>query len=220
MAKVLACAGEAMLRDIEGSAVWREGFERHAVSTAAQAIAAAMASRPRLVLIDGELPSAEALIRQLRTREETRASSLVVLSRGEHMIEEMALIASGANAVLRLPPGPEWEERIAPLLSVPARKQTRLGVALGYAQASSREEARGKVINLSTTGMLVDCSSALPIGSEVNFHLELPGFETSSGDIKGSARVVRLASAGCYGMKFVGFDEGDSELIRRYVLVS
>jgi CheY-like chemotaxis protein len=220
MAKVLACAGEAMLREIEGSAVWREGFERHAVSTAAQAIAAAIASRPRLILIDGELAGAEALIRQLRTREETRAGSLVVLSRGEQIIEEMCLLGAGANAVLRLPPGPEWEERIAPLLSVPARKQTRLGVALGYPQAARREEARGKVVNLSTTGMLVDCSSALPIGSEVNFRLELPGFEATSGEIKGSARVVRLAAAGCYGMKFVGFEEGDPELIRRYVLVS
>jgi hypothetical protein len=68
--------------------------------------------------------------------------------------------------------------------------------------------------------MLVDCSSALTIGSEIRFKLELPGFETSSGEIRGSARVVRLASAGCYGMTFLGFDEGSSELIRRYVLVS
>ncbi len=220
MAKVLACAGEATLREIEGSAVWREGFERHAVSTAAQALAAAIASQPRLILIDGELGAAESLIRQLRAREETRTSSLVVLSRGERIVEELGLLGAGANAVLRLPPGPEWEERIAPLLSVPARKQTRIGVALGYAQAMRREEARGKVVNLSTTGMLVDCSSALPIGSEVNFRLELPGFEASSGEIKGSARVIRLASAGCYGMKFVGFEEGDPELIRRYVMVS
>jgi CheY-like chemotaxis protein len=219
MPRVLAFASEATLGEIEGSAVWRQDFERQAVSTAAQAISAAVSFRPQLILIDRELPSAELLLKQLRSKDETRSSSVVVLSRGEQIIEELGLLGAGANAVLRLPPGPEWDDRIAPLLSVPARKETRIAVALKSALAMKREEARGKIVNLSTTGMLVDCSSALPIGAEVGFRLELPGFETSSGEIKGSARVIRLASAGCYGMKFLGFEEGDPELIRRYVLV-
>jgi hypothetical protein len=29
--------------------------------------------------------------------------------------------------------------------------------------------------------------------------------------------VVRLAGPGCYGLSFLAFDEGDGELIRRYV---
>ena len=55
--------------------------------------------------------------------------------------------------------------------------------------------------------------------AEVRFRLELPGFETSTGEVRGTARVVRLAGPGSYGLNFLGFDEGDSELIRRYLTV-
>jgi CheY-like chemotaxis protein len=214
---VLACAPEATVQEIADSPLWREEFQKQSVASAAQAISAAVTLRPNLILIDRDLPSAEFLLRQLRSKEETRQSSIVVLSRGEQLFEELGLLDAGANAVLRLPPSSEWDDRVAPLLAVPTRKQTRIWVALEFAAEHKQVEARGKVLNLSSTGMLVDCSSALHMGSEVRFRLELPGFETSTGEIKGRARVVRLAGPGSYGLSFLGFDEGDGELIRRYV---
>jgi c-di-GMP-binding flagellar brake protein YcgR len=134
------------------------------------------------------------------------------------LFEELGLLDAGANAVLRLPPSQEWDGRVAPLLAVPTRKTMRINVALTFIAESKPADARGKVVNLSTTGMLVDCSSALRMGAEVRFRLELPGFETSTGEIKGHARVVRLAGPGQYGLNFLSFEEGDSELIRRYML--
>jgi len=219
MTKVLACAPEATLLEIAESPLWREEFQRESVANAAQAISTAVSFRPNLILIDRELPSAEFLLRHLRSKDETRQSSIVVLSRGEQLFEELGLLDAGANAVLRLPPSSEWDGRVEPLLAVPTRKQTRISVALSFVAESKPTDARGKVVNLSTTGMLVDCSSALSMGSEVRFRLELPGFETSTGEIKGSARVVRLAGPGSYGLNFLSFEEGDGELIRRYVTV-
>jgi DNA-binding response OmpR family regulator len=215
--KVLACAPDTTVQEIADSPLWREEFQKQSVASAAQAISAALTLRPNLILIDRELPSAESLLRQLRAKEETRQSSIVVLSRGEQLFEELGLLDAGANAVLRLPPSAEWDDRVAPLLAVPTRKQTRIGVGLAFAAEAKQVEARGKVLNLSSTGMLVDCSSALHMGAEVHFRLELPGFETSTGEVKGRARVVRLAGPGCYGLTFLAFDEGDGELIRRYV---
>jgi CheY-like chemotaxis protein len=217
MTKVLACAPEATVQEIQGSPLWREEFQKETAASASQAITAAVALKPNLILIDRELPSAEFLLRHLRGKEETRQSSIVVLSRGEQLFEELGLLDAGANAVLRLPPNEEWDGRVAPLLAVPTRKQTRITVALAFVAEAKQEEARGKVLNLSTTGMLVDCTRALRMGAEVRFRLELPGFETSTGEVKGSARVVRLAGPGCYGVNFTGFDEGDGELVRRYV---
>lgn len=214
---MLACAPEATVQEIADSALWRDEFQKESVQSASQAISAAVSLRPNLILIDRELPSAEFLLRQLRSKEETRQSSIVVLSRGEQLFEELGLLDAGANAVLRLPPGPEWDDRVAPLLAVPTRKQTRIWVSLAFSAEEKQFEARGRVVNLSATGMRVDCSSALRMGAEVLFRLELPGFETSTGEIKGRARVVRLAGPGSYGLSFLGFDEGDGELIRRYV---
>ena len=217
MTKVLACATEATLGELADSPVWREEFQRQAVANAAQAISAAASFRPNLILIDLELPSAESLLKQLRGKDETRESSIIVLSRGEQLAEELGLLDAGANAVLRLPPSPEWDGRVAPLLSVPTRKQTRIDAALKFVVKTKHAEVRSKVVNMSTTGMRVDCASALSMGSEVRFSLELPGFESSSGEIKGTARIVRLAGPGSYGLKFLAFEEGDQELIRRYV---
>lgn len=219
MTKVLACAPEATVLEIAESPLWREEFQRESVANAAQAISAAVSFRPNLILIDRELPSAEFLLRHLRSKDETRQSSIVVLSRGEQLFEELGLLDAGANAVLRLPPSPEWDGRVEPLLAVPTRKQTRMTVALTFVAEAKPTDARGKVVNLSTTGMLVDCASALKMGSEVRFRLELPGFETSTGEVKGHTRVLRLAGPGSYGLNFLSFDEGDSELIRRYVTV-
>lgn len=220
MTKVLACATDATLVEIAGSPLWRDEFQRQSVGSAAQAIGAAASFKPNLILIDLELPSAEFLLKQLRGKDETRLSSILVLSRGEQLHEELGLLDAGANAVLRLPPSAEWDERVGPLLAVPTRKHTRLDVALRFVVQTKSSEARGKVVNMSTTGILVDCASALPMGAEVRFSLELPGFESSSGEIKGMARVVRLGEPGSYGMQFLSFEEGDRELIRRYVTFS
>jgi CheY-like chemotaxis protein len=216
--KVLACAPEATVAEISSSPLWRDEFQKETVASAAQAISAAVQFRPNLILIDRDLPSAEFLLRHLRSKDETRQSSIVVLSRGEQLFEELGLLDAGANAVLRLPPSEEWDGRVAPLLAVPTRKQARMHVSLTFSAESKPVDARGKVVNLSTTGMLVDCSSALRMGAEVEFRVELPGFETSTGELKGRARVVRLAGPGQYGMNFLSFEEGGEELIRRYLL--
>lgn len=219
MIKVLACAPEAMVREIADSPVWREEFERQVAGSAPLAISAAASFQPNLILIDRELPSAEFLLKQLRSKAETRKSSIVVLSRGELLFEELGLLDAGANAVLRLPPSADWDERVEPLLAVPTRKQARLNVTLKFTAATRPAATQGKVVNLSSTGMLVDCSLSLPMGSEVAFRLELPGFEATIGEVDGTARIVRLAGPGSYGMKFTVLADGGDELIRRYVMV-
>lgn len=218
MTKVLACAPEATVAEISGSPLWREEFQKQAVASATQAISAAMQLRPNLILIDRDLPSAEFLLRHLRSKDETRQSSIVVISRGEQLFEELGLLDAGANAVLRLPPSEEWDLRVEPLLAVPTRKQTRMNVALRFSAESKAVDARGKVVNLSRTGMLLESPSALRVGAEVGFKLELPGFETAPGEVKGRARVVRVAAPGAYGLSFLLFEECGAELIRRYVL--
>jgi hypothetical protein len=135
-------------------------------------------------------------------------------------MEELGLISAGANAVLRLPPGPEWEARIARLLRVPARKETRVPVLLGFEATVGARSLEGRVLNMSQTGMLLECAAAtVPLGSELAFSFELPGFEATRGDIRGRGRVVRLAGSGRLGIEFVELEEMGQELLRRFLLV-
>jgi DNA-binding response OmpR family regulator len=216
MARVLLCADEATQRQLAGTAVSRDAFEVYAVTTVAQGIGVALKITPRLIVVDSELADAEFLVRQLRGRAETKTASIAVVARGEPSMEELGLLDAGVNAVLRLPPNAEWDARIESLLSIPTRKEIRLHVDLRL--VAEAPAIKGRVLNLSATGMLVESVEELSVGSEAQFRLELPGFATSTGEVSGRARVVR-AAARFYGLQFVSIDEGGSELIRRFMLV-
>lgn len=218
MPTVLVFAGEAVLRQLEKSPVWRDDLQRVLARTSAEAIAQAGAQQPRLVVVDSALPAAEHVVRQLRANAQTRACSIVAAAEAETWGAELGLLDAGANAVLRLPPGPDWDQRIQGLLSVPTRKETRIDANLTLRGHAGPEQVRARVANLSTTGMLLETASALGIGMEMRFLIELPGFETSSGEVTGQARVVRLAGAGCYGAQFLKLDSPGAELLRRYLM--
>lgn len=219
MPGVLICASERLQRQLTGTAVWRDDLERHVVASAAEALRKAATVRPRLVVVDRDVTQAEALVRQIRSGAETRVASIVIVAEGEMTADELGLLDVGANAVLRLPAGPEWDTRIEALLHVPTRKQTRLSVQLAFDGEFNGNELRGRILNVSTTGVLVETASALEVGSELSLRFELPGFEASSGEIEGRARVVRTAGSGRFGLKFLTLAAYDREKLRRFLLV-
>jgi CheY-like chemotaxis protein len=217
MPAVLVCASEGARQQLAGTAVYRDGFERHEVAAAHEAMRVAARLKPRLVILERGLPSAESLVRQLRASPETRGASIVVVATGEMSIEEIGLLEAGANAVLRLPPGPDWDRRIEALLHVPTRKQMRLPVSLALQGRGESGELRGRVLNLSATGMLVECTEGMAVGGEISFRFELPGFEASSGEISGKAQVVRLAGGAGYGLAFTSLGRDEREILRRFL---
>lgn len=218
MLTVLVFASEAVTAQLERSPVWREDLQRVLVRTSTEAIAQAGSRQPRLVVIEAELPAAEHVVRQLRANAETRGCSILAVAGGDSLGAELGLLDVGVNAVLRLPAGPEWDARVEALLHVPTRKDTRIDADLTLRGEIGPEQVRARVVNLSQTGMRIQTAVALAIGAELSFTLELAGFETSSGEVRGQARVVRLAGPGSYGAQFVKLDSVGNELLRRYLM--
>jgi hypothetical protein len=208
-----------MVQDLGSSPFWRSGVERVIVQRADQAFAAAGKSRLALIVIERDLPQAEALIAKLRGEPATRAVSIVIVARGDMDSNELGLLTAGGNAVLRLPPDQSWDKRVERLLRVPTRKQTRFPVALAFEARFGTERVAGKLANVSQTGMLIESDVALPIGTPLDFDFHLPGFESAVADIKGSGRVVRLAGHGRFGVEFTTIQGIGAELLRRYLLV-
>jgi DNA-binding response OmpR family regulator len=219
MPEILICAGASVVRDLEASPVHRDGFTRHVVGTAEAGILTAVKVKPALVVIDRDLARAETLVTQLRNRAETRSCAIVIVAPGDMNSEELGLLQAGANALLRLPPDPEWDTRIEQLLKVPTRKETRVPVSLTFETRFRTERVPGRVLNLSPTGMLVECTATLSVGSQVSFMFEMSGFETSTGEVVGRGRVVREAGRNHYAVLFTSIDEIGRELLRRFLLV-
>lgn len=142
MPAILICSPSPLLHALDGTLVVRDDMECRA-STQAAAIAMMLSSKPDLVLIDERLGEAEALVAAIRTNPVTRPVSIVVIATGDFDPAELRFITAGANAILRLPAGPQWDDRLSELLQVPPRRAARLAAPRAVRMRWRRSNARG-----------------------------------------------------------------------------
>jgi CheY-like chemotaxis protein len=217
MPSVLICATSGPVADdLHGSPVWREGVERHRADSVQSALTLAVAAKPKLVVIDRDLPRSERLVQELRSHAQTSGCSIVIVATGDSQPMEMALLEAGANAVLRHPPSPEWEARLGRLLSVPTRRNLRMHVDLELEGFFGVERHQGRVHNISRTGMLIEVAAPLTIGDELRFTLHL----SMDMSVAGVARVIRLAGAQKYGCEFRQMGDWDARRLEHFLEVA
>ena len=183
--------------DLGRTLLWRRDVNRDVV-TALGGARAAIRERPSLALLERDLPWAAGFIRELREDAATKATSIAVYASGEMDSVEMDLLASGANAVLRLPAGREWDKRLARLLQVPPRQAVRVPVFVEVQSEGAVRTTLGTSVNLSESGILLQ-AQALDLGSELIFAFRLPG---ATDPVRGRARVVRMAADDSFGLEF------------------
>lgn len=216
MSSVLICAPDPLGDELHETILWRGGIERHVASRFEDALTIAVAVHPRLVVVDRDLPRAERLVGDLRNDPTTRDCSIVIVARGEFETGELRFLDAGANVVLRLPAGPEWDERLGQLMNVPARREARIPVRLHFeARLSHRvETAEGHVVNLSASGMRVETSAALELWMDIDFAFPVPD---SGARVVGCGQVVRQATPGEFGVRFYGLEGEGPDQVRRFV---
>lgn len=195
--------------ELHGTLLWRAGVERHVACTFDEALMVAVAARPQLVLVERELPQSERLLRDLRRERSTRHVSIAVVVRGDVGPSEIELLDLGANAILRLPADPGWDERLARLINVAGRRRARLPVRIDFVASvgGAVQRITGSTANVSASGMLVECALPLDVGTDLDVRFGLPG---SGDEIAGCGRVVRRDSKGRYGVHFYAL-EGEGE---------
>jgi DNA-binding response OmpR family regulator len=212
MPVVLVCTPSPMDRTLVPTILQRDGVERHHVGRLEEALTMAVASRPDLVLIDRELPRAGDLVSALRREPATRGCSVAVLAPGDFEPSEIELLEAGANAILRLPASPEWDERLIRLLSVPMRREARIPVQFAVQATHHSGEIVGIALNLSAHGMLMQSPVPLNVTDVLTFVLELPDFA-----VPGKGRIVRQTTNAQYGISFESMDAAAHDEILRYV---
>ena len=216
MTAVLICShAEDLKADLGGTLLWREGIERQVVAKMEEARMLAVAARPRLVVIDRDLPWATRIVTALREDPSTRGLSLVVMARGDFDSAEVELLECGANAILRLPAGPEWNERLERLMDVPVRKEARFPVSFAVeASSNGGGPANAQALNLSASGMLIETASDLGVREELVLLFRLP---PASDSVRVAGQVVRLAAPTQFGVEFRRVGPEESRRIQRYL---
>jgi Tfp pilus assembly protein PilZ len=156
------------------------------------------------------------LVKGLRDDPETRCLSVVALARGDFASSELALLGAGANAVLRLPPTEDWDERLSRLVQVPVRRDVRAAVTLevDLGLGASGSAFAALALNLSSSGLLIETNEPLCVGDEVAFVVNLP---KGGGEVRGGARVIRHGPVGQFGLQIESV-KGDGRVkIKRFV---
>jgi DNA-binding response OmpR family regulator len=216
MVRALICSEDDLGDELADTVLGRDGVVRHVARRIEDARTLALAARPAIVMVDRDLPRADQLVAALREDSLTRGLSIAVVARGDFDEAELALLEVGANAILRLPAGPEWDARLNRLLSVPPRKQARFPVSFWV--VASVPDLAGAVtatgLNLSLTGMLLETGvKGIDLGAELDFDIRLPGGDT----LAGCGRVVRLAGPGQYGVEFAALAADAADAVLRFV---
>jgi CheY-like chemotaxis protein len=201
-------------RDLKDTLLFRSNVERTAASDLADVRRLAEAARPDVVLIDSELPAATTIVSALRGDPVTRPLAIVALSRSDFGVDHLSLLNAGANAILPLPPGPNWDDRLMRLVHVPVRRAIRLSIDLavdGGLRGGLHFDARG--LNISTNGVLIDCRQPLEIGDDLRLDFALPGH----GPVRAMGTVVRHTSPTQYGVEITAAEGDGRQRIKRFV---
>jgi len=198
--------------DLAGTLLWRSDVHRQVVTTASAAEAGTREALS-LILLERDTPWAADFIRGVRENESRRATSIAVYASGEMDAVEMDLLASGANAVLRLPVTREWDKRLARLLQVPPRQAIRVPVFVEVETEAARRTTLGTTVNLSESGFLIE-APALDLGAELNFAFRLAG---AADPVRGRARVLRVGGDDAFGLEFTDISGECLQAIRAFV---
>jgi hypothetical protein len=202
-------------RELEGTVLFRGNVERHVAYELAEVRRLADEARLDVVAVDAALPGASAIVAALRQDPLTRATAIVALGRAEFDFAHLSLLEAGANAILPLPPGPDWDDRLTRLIHVPARRAVRFGVDLAIEGGlRGGQRFNGRALNLSVHGMLLECRYALEVGDDVQLAFAMP---EDHGSVQGTGTIVRQGPAHRFGVEITSV-EGDGRLrIKRYV---
>jgi len=213
MALALIASPRDLDLELSRTVLGRRGFERQLATVAEQAHALASARKPDVMLVDVYLAGAAELVERLRSDPSTRELSIVALADTTADPREVPLLKAGANAVLRLPAGAGWDDRLMRYVSVPVRKSARFPVSFGVGAGPAAVPASG--LNVGVHGMLVETWAELSMCDEIELAFRLAGDEVL---LRAHGRVVRRGAPRQYGVEFTSLDDDVRQAIERFVL--
>lgn len=210
MAVVLICSNRSLDRELQDTLLFRSDMRRESAGSTAEAQARLVKGGVSLLCIHREVRGVENLIKALRRSANLKKLSIVVFSEDDFDPSEVEVLEAGANAILRLPPADDFDERLGRLIDVPARRDVRIPVRLQVAGGSGFGATVPVLAqNLSSTGLLLESNHPLSMGDEISVALR---FEESGTLFSATAHITRTAGPNRYGARFTSISRGEEAL--------
>jgi CheY-like chemotaxis protein len=212
-------SGLALLRRI----VTPEHFTMFEANSGRQALKIHRRERVDLIVMDLQMPGmdGEQVTRTIRAERSRRTVSILLFADSSRPGLRERSLAAGANDFVSKPfKNVDLLERVRSLMNVVVRKQTTL---LAHVKAEdegpSVKPFVARIVNVSTSGLLLEANEPLATGRRVGVKFFVPG---SSAQISARATVVRRTAAGGavrWGVRFTALDVSARRIILDYVSV-
>jgi CheY-like chemotaxis protein len=213
--RAVVVAASDLASELGTTVLFRRNVERLRASAAEEVRRAAEEGRLDVVVVDSAMPGAASIVAAVREDPITRTTAIVALGRSEFGFGHLDLLEAGANAILPLPPGHDWDDRLMRLIHVPVRRATRFPVDLAIVGGLQNGLSfTGRALNLSVHGLLLESDHALQVGDDLRLSFEMPG---AAGVVRGTGTVVRAASAHHFGVELTHVHEDGRVRIKRFV---
>jgi len=210
MSVVLICSNRSLEGDLQKTVLFRSGIERETVRTIAEVQTRLTAGGIALLCLHRDVTGIEALVRTIRRSPTLKRTSILVLSENDFDPSEVEVLDAGANAILRLPPGDDFDDRAGRLIAIPSRRDVRLPVRLEMAALTSFGRAMpAVVVNLSASGALIESNHPLNMGDEVSITMRFDELKENFGAV---AHITRTAGPSRYGARFSSITQGEEAL--------
>lgn len=176
--------------------------------------------KPNLIIFGYDLfdMAAPEFCREIRSHENTRAISLLLVCDRERSEHGDLCLSAGCNDVIFRPlQKPELDQKVERLTQIPVRRQLRTITKIEVSLERDGRFVLGRTVNISSSGVLVEVDRLLPQEGPVRLHFYLPA---DPKPLQIAAEVLRAEFAGSmpkYGMRFLDPTAEDRERITRYV---
>lgn len=206
--------------EIEKSYLMRGGFEVITAASGEEAVTAAAQHRPRLILLDLEMPKMDgaAACTAMRQNPALAVTPIIIMSaRGDEATRRRCLEAGCTEFVVKPENPEELMGIVARILSVKQRGADRITVVFDVAGRQGDRQTLGHAHNLSVTGLLLETAEDLAVGATLSLEFYLP---RTRAQIRVTGEVTRAApSPGggrSYGVRFTDLSQADQEQILEY----
>jgi CheY-like chemotaxis protein len=222
VALVLVVSPRDLKEDLQTTVLGGKDVEWLHETSPDAAVAVVAAQRPRLVIVSlSAQEEAVSLVRRLRKDDGAHEAMVVVLLPSGLPSDQARLGAAGANAVLTGRPDPfRWDATLERLLHVSPRRAVRLPVRfwLWFRVGNEDEPVDGRILNVSTGGMLLESPKPVEIGTRIEAQLQL---KDGREDVSVVGEIAREAGSedgrSLYGVAFKGLGEEAHRRLQAFV---
>jgi CheY-like chemotaxis protein len=204
MEYILVASNSEILRLLGARGCERLGFLRRVVGTGNEALAAARELKPRVAILDAEMPGIDgySVCRTIKDDPELHEIRVILVVSGvlgRATIDRLA--EAGCDDVLVLPAlGPEFFSHLTDMLGVPRRRSRRVAVELMARLDAGLRMWEGHVENLSRHGAKVQLYE--PVGPQETVRVRLARESGGRGAVAEARVVWRQAGGRVLGLEF------------------